>query len=112
MRSSRQFGTLWLCILLCGIALVANVLRADAIVPFDDPGPLGMQVTSLLNTIKSALETYCPPSGGTTQCMELQRMRHLLEEGAVLQLRELRASEQTIEAELKRQQWGIERLAR
>ena len=112
MRSGRQFCTPWLRTLLCGIALVANVLRADAIVPYDDPGPLGMQVTSLLNTVKSALESYCPPRGGAPQCMQLKRMRHLLEAGAVRQLREMRASEQPIEAELTRQQWGIGKLAR
>jgi hypothetical protein len=32
-------------------------------------------------------------------------MRHLLEAGSVVRLREMRVREQTIEAELARQQW-------
>jgi hypothetical protein len=112
MPSGRQFRTLGLDTLLCGIAIASHVLHADAIVPYDNPGPLGMQVTSLLNTIKSTLESYCPARGSPPQCMELKRMRHLLEAGAVVRLWEMRARAQTIEAELERQQWERGLLAR
>jgi hypothetical protein len=47
-----------------------------------------MQVTSLLNTINSSLESYCPARGGPLQCLELRRMRHVLQAGAVMRLRE------------------------
>ena len=43
--------------------------------------------------------------------IELRRMRHLLEAGGAVQLREMHASEETIEAELERQQWEREILA-
>src|ERR1700728_291681 len=105
MQPSRRLRTRWLGAFSCGIALISNVFPADAIAPYDDPGPLGMQMTTLLNTIKSTLESYCPLAGGPPQCEELQQMRHLLEAGSVPQLREMRAREQAIEAELEHQQW-------
>jgi hypothetical protein len=105
MQSGRQSRTLWLGTLSCGIALMANVFRADAIVAYDDPGPLNMQVTALLNTVKSALESYCPSAVGPPQCEELKQMRRLLEAGSTMRLREIRAREQAIEAEMERQQW-------
>jgi hypothetical protein len=111
MRSGRH-RTLWLDTLLYGVAFAFNVFRADAIVPYDDPGPFGMQVTSLLNTINSTLESYCPTRGSPLQCMELKRMRHALETGAAVELRKMRTREQAIEAELERQQWERGILAR
>jgi hypothetical protein len=63
-----------------------------------------MQVTTLLNTIKSTLESYCPSEVGPPQCEELKQMRHLLEAGSVVRLREMRVRVQAIEAELQRKQ--------
>ena len=105
MQSGRQSRTLRLAAVSCGIALTANVFRADAIVAYDDPEPIDMQVTTLLNAIKSTLESYCPSAVGPPQCEELKQMRHLLGAGSVVRLREMRVREQAIEAELERQQW-------
>ncbi len=64
-----------------------------------------MQVTTLLNTIEYALESYCPWAVGPSQCEELKQMRRLLEVSSTMRLREIRAREQALEAELERQQW-------
>jgi hypothetical protein len=105
MPSGRQLRATWLETLMCGMAFASNVLRADAIVPYDSPGPLGMQVTALLNAVNSTLESYCPARGGPPQCMELKRMRRALKAAADVPLREMRAREQAIEAELEHQRW-------
>jgi hypothetical protein len=104
MQFGRQSRALWLAVVSCGIALTANVFRADAIIAYDDPGPIDMQVTTLVNTIKSTLESYCPSAISPPQCEELTQMRHLLEAGSVVRLREMRVRVQAIEAELQRKQ--------
>ena len=83
-----------------------------------------MQVTFLLNTIESALESYCPAKERAPLCAELGQMGQsivpLLEQvktgrvsaaAAAQRLGEMRSREKTIEIVLGRQRWdeGLDR---
>src|SRR5579864_9318630 len=102
-------------ILCCVCFLSTQTFRVDAILPYDDPGPLGMQLISLLSSVKSALESYCPMGDHRPLCTELRLMDSRLKQfqaGKPVEgmgsFTELRSREQAIEAELQRQQWDRE----
>jgi hypothetical protein len=97
---------------LLALALMARALHADAILPYDDPGPPAMQLIFLLNSVKSALESYCLTRDQRPLCTELrlmgQKLRQLREGKpveAIGSLSDVRSRVHTIEDELQRQQW-------
>jgi hypothetical protein len=95
----------------CFFLLSVQALRADAILRYDDPGPPGMQLTFLINSVKSALESYCPVEDHQPLCTELRLMGHKLQQlqagipvEAMEPLSQVRSRERAIEAELQHQQ--------